>query len=170
MDPTFKRPPGYIDAGVVKQKSLPDEPRIEKSLDFSAFKCFCELWIGANIGEIARKWGATEIERSMFDVFDDGNYSLYTTIKAPGFEAYVGEHKDEMIYINNFTIERPGACIGGITIGADWCNKDWVRKLLGQPDDEDGDYWSWDSEFQSVSIMFENGLVKSFISQHRWAG
>ena len=165
MDPSFKRPPGYIDADAVKQKRLDEE----KSLDFSAFKRFCELFIGANVAEIARKWGATEVERRMVDIFDQGDYVILTSIKAPGMEASIEDHTGPLTYVNNFELSRKGAGIGGIYIGVDWCNKEWVRKLLGKPDDEDENYWRWNSEFQSVYIRFENGLVKSFRSEHRWA-
>jgi len=165
MDPTFKRLPGYIDADMVDQNRSP----VDEYFNFSAHKSFCELYIGANIGEIVRKWGATEIERKMVDVFDQGDYELLTSINTPGMSAYITELPGTLVYVMNFTTDRQGAGVGGIYVGIDWCDKDWVRKLLGEPHEIYDNSWLWTSEFQSVWIHFENGLVKSIDLEHRWA-
>ena len=165
MDPTFKRLPGYIDAGMVNQNRSPDDEYFK----FYAHKSFCELYIGANIGEIVRKWGAAEIERKMVDVFDQGDYELLTQINAPGMSAYITELPGTLVYVMNFETSRQGAGVGGIYIGVDWCGKDWVRKLLGEPHEVFESSWLWTSEFQSVWIHFENELVKSISLEHRWA-
>jgi hypothetical protein len=81
--------------------------------------------------------------------------------------------------MDGFSIQRKSAGIGGIFIGVDWCNKEFVKKYLGEPrnvydDDENGGVnglrWNWGDEFNDLDIVFDtNGLVRSIRFDRRRA-
>lgn len=171
MDPFFKRLPGFVEASAVDKEYYHEGQK----LDFNAFSAFCQRYVGANIGEIVRKWGHFKVERKVVDNFGDGNYVIFSSLTAPDMQISFYEWLPEadgspqqllsIALLNGFDIARKGAGIGGIYIGVDWCGKEWVKKLLGAPDATDrdarGEYWGWHSEFNDVKVHFEGGVVSS---------
>jgi hypothetical protein len=170
MDPTFRRLPGFVKANSVKREGGESG---EDRLNILAFNEFYKLYIGANIGEIVRKWGDFKINRSTLLLHDNQCYAIISSLEAKEIKISFLETFPDVkgpidltVYVQYCYIERKGAGIGGIYIGVDRCNKDWVKKLLGQPDaiknEKDGESWSWDFEFHGVRVDFgKNGLVSA---------
>jgi hypothetical protein len=181
MDPSFRLPTGWVIADAVRTEALDPDP----GLDFTAFNAFCKRYLGANIGEIVRKWGDFTVERRAIDVLGEGDYNIFSSLHSSDiqlrfYEQTPGLHAEEGVtpynaisFLQSFFFDRKGSGIGGIYIGVDWCGKDWVTKLLGEPDVKDADavseYWAWYSEFHDVRVRFEDELVFSVSMDTRFA-
>jgi hypothetical protein len=70
------------------------------------------LNLGANIEEILRRWGPGKVEGG--------------TITAKGFEAGYYNYRNF-----NVTLTRPGAGLGGIFVGTDWCDRAYIQRTFG---------------------------------------
>ena len=170
MDPTFRRLPGFVKANSVKREGGESG---EDRLNISAYREFYKFSIGANIGEIVRKWGTFKINRSTLLLHDNQCYAIISSLEAKDIKISFLETFPDVkgpidltVYVQYCYIERKGAGIGGIYIGVDWCSKDCVKKLLGQPDaiknEKDVESWIWDFEFHGVRVDFgKNGLVSA---------
>lgn len=182
MDPAFKRLPGWVSVDDLRMEDLRTDA--EPGPDITAFNAFCARDVGANIGEIAAKWGDFKVKRSAF-LFADTEYVVFSTMEAPDMQVSFYEYLPDpdggystpplaIPYFRSLFTRRKGASVGGICIGVDWCNREWVGNLLGEPDtmDEDalGEFWVWYSEFSDVRIRFDDaGLVGSLSLETREA-
>jgi hypothetical protein len=180
MDPSFRKPAGFVKVGAISAKHY-DISEWDNNFNWSGFDATCRLSAGANLPEIVRNWGESEIERSSFEIMDD-LYTIYTSVKQPDFQATFYEYPPKpgdppdvsltMPYLQTLSVKRSGARIGGIHIGRD--DEGSVRKLLGEPhskDKQDGeDVWNWHSEFNDLWVTFgRNGRVSSVSLQWRRA-
>ena len=175
MDPTFRQPVGYVYWEAIKKER--DEP--EGRLDFNAFNALCQRYVGANIGEIVRKWGDFKVERRAESYLD--MYHIFSSASTPDMQLKFFEHLPQpygqtpllaIAYLQELYFSRKGEGMGGIYIGVDWCGKDWVKNLLGEPDvmdegDAVSEYWAWRSEFADVVVRFEDGMVLSVMLETR---
>ncbi|MDR3280075.1 MAG: hypothetical protein LBT23_06155 [Synergistaceae bacterium] len=77
--------------------------------------------------------------------------------------------REEEILWKEVRYSRPGFGLGGIFCGVSWCDRDYVRSLLSEPDDathsEDGEeLWRYQTEWGNVNITFDGkGQVKEVL-------
>jgi hypothetical protein len=83
------------------------------------------LNLGANIPEILRRWGPGTIAERRVNESWRGNVA-HTAISADGFELKYEDYRNF-----EFTLTRPGSGLGGIFVGVDWCNKEYIEKTFG---------------------------------------
>jgi len=147
-------------------------------LDFIDFE-LARLFIGGDVNGIVRKWGDFEVERFASEWIND-IYFIFTRMKAPGirvtfYDDFDYDRPSSGYYLQEFSIERKGAGIGGIYIGADWCGKEHVEKQFGKPHrieelEAGGVSWNWEDELNDFGVNFgADGLVRSIHIQRRAA-
>jgi hypothetical protein len=107
------------------------------------------LNLGANVEEILRRWGPCKVEGG--------------AITAKGFEAHYYNYRNF-----NVTLTRPGTGLGGIFVGADWCDKAYILRTFGaflSVEGDENDLWSMtggtDGWVYWYSVAFDDkGCVK----------
>lgn len=101
---------------------------------------------------------------------DDGAeavmYFITQNFEGANFTFNVFHGEDGSTYPMGGTIWGKGKGLGGIFIGVDWCGKEYVRHLLGEPSEininEEGDEeWDYSVESHDLWVTFDgHGLVK----------
>ncbi|MDR0498738.1 MAG: hypothetical protein LBH03_03250 [Holophagales bacterium] len=131
--------------------------------DFSLGQ-FMSLCLGANVPEIMEKWGpgkvVTRDNSALIYESDWHTVDNTTKMQFDGLEVSFTDHRNF-----SFKLTRRGAGMGGIFIGEDWCNKDYLKSVFSPSSEEtEGQQWylnrGRDGWLYSYSIVFgTNGLV-----------
>jgi hypothetical protein len=82
------------------------------------------LNLGANMEETRRRWGPGKVE--VGTITNKGFDAGYYYIAAEGFEAGYRNYRNF-----NVRLTRPGAGLGGIFVGVDWCDKAYIQSAFG---------------------------------------
>lgn len=131
------------------------------------------LNLGANIGEIMRRWGPGKIlERFTEEEWDEESLGR-NSLAELAFEGLTVSYNNYRNY--SFTLTRSRAGMGGIFVGVDWCDKAYIEHVFGKIQskdvftDEDGaEVWrlseglgsGWEFE---IALTFDaKGLVSKF--------
>jgi hypothetical protein len=155
--PNFNPLFGWIAADSVEKIGTNHDP-----IDFYDFIMLYRIFIGTDIGDIVRKWGDFEVERYA-EEWIYGEFFTFAHLEAQDMAIEFFQYPSSSGYtLQEFTTERKGAGFGGIYIGVDWCDKNWVKALLGEPHEIDDNIWHWSDEYNYLLVGFdENGLVSS---------
>jgi len=111
--------------------------------------------LGSDVQEIGQRWGS-------YKELEDGSLSF------DGLKVWYYDTRDF-----RFTLTRKGAGMGGIFVGVDWCNKDYIEKTFGklmsiEKSENDGvEQWSFqnipDGWLFRIHLTFDKkGLVNEF--------
>lgn len=96
------------------------------------------LNLGANVAEILRRWGPEtvverRVEKNVYTFNGGTEYeekmlavSVQTRISAEGFTLTYTDYNNF-----DFILIRPGAGLGGIFVGEDWCDKEYIQRVFG---------------------------------------
>jgi hypothetical protein len=163
-------PSGWVEAGRIEVADRDD------SDDAGYVRFLMNLHLGANIADIMQRLGTGEVirEASGGEYGGEGNEREYydvdvtTVITGDGYEVKYKSSWDMEV-----TITRPGAGLGGIFVGDDRCNKEYIEKTFGQMDinkrtSADGlENWSlnksWDGSGFYIYLDFDGkGRVSKF--------
>ncbi len=151
--------PGWVEAPRLQVKTHPDARE-------SAY--LVALTLGANVPEIMRNWGPGRIAGRTAEKLW---YGVSSTTEL-GFDGLFVTYRNQNDFA--FTLTRKGAGLGGIVIGEDWCNKDYIQKNFGKlftikksTNDDATEKWTfggspegWGFEFH---LTFDaKGLVEEF--------
>ena len=113
---------GHFDTGWVEAARV----RVENHPDGREAAYLVALNLGANVPEIMRRWGPGRIAGRAAEKLWYG-FSSTTEL---AFEGLRVSYRSQ----NDFSLKlwRKGAGLGGIFIGEDWCDKDYIQKNFGK--------------------------------------
>jgi hypothetical protein len=126
-----------------------------------------------NLGEgdeAVKKWGPKALNRKETSAEDEGMRKIHSLQEFDGVRIekneYIGSGEWEGQYAadGNFTFSRTGAGIGGLFIGAPWCDSSYVEKIIGDPNKKErdesggttllyGDEWSLIFTFDASGVL-----------------
>lgn len=154
---------GQLSSGWVESKHM--SPQVYPYGNEAAY--LAGLTLGANVPEIMRRWGPARVKRTVEERWD--GFHANTELTFEGLEVVYTDYRNFA-----FHLTRRGAGIGGIFIGADWCDKDYIEKIFGgqftiekQKRDGGTEGWSFiggpDGWNFSFALIFDaKGLVREF--------
>jgi hypothetical protein len=118
-------PSGWVESGRLRVF----EPDDGQSWHFDVGELVA-LNLGANVREIMRRWGpGTVVERFTGTDWEEDRVGS-NTVAVLAFEGFRVEYNN---YSNfSFTLTRPGAGLGGIFVGVDWCDKEYIDRVFGK--------------------------------------
>lgn len=170
VDLDGKCPSGWVESKYIE---------LEDGADVMRVGDLVTLNLGANVPQIMERWGPGTIVDKETIVMDEDEESEGEEEERETIERTVMSFNGlELTYQDafnfSFTLTREGSGMGGIFIGAPWCDQEYIEKTFGQTltiDKEKKDngleVWrlsfvpdGWD--FYFVLTFDQNGLVREF--------
>ena len=154
---------GQLPSGWVESKHM--SPQVYAYGSEAAY--LVALTLGANVPEIMRRWGPSRVKRTVEERWS--GFHANTELIFEGLEVIYTDYRNFA-----FRLTRRGAGIGGIFIGTDWCDKDYIEKTFGgqftiEKQTRDGGTEGWafsggpDGWNFSFNLIFDaNGQVQEF--------
>lgn len=106
----------------------PQEKDIKVEIDTTDGAPWLQAWqfalaLGANVDEILRRFGGTVTERTA----QPGKWRIDTVtgIQADGVSVTYTNYRNLRV-----SLSRAGAGLGGVFIGTDWCNQQWIERTF----------------------------------------
>ncbi len=155
---------GHFDTGWVETARV----QIENHSDGREAAYLVALNLGANVPEIMRRWGPGRIVGRAAEKLWYG-FSATTELDFEGLWVTYRSQNDF-----SFKLWRKGAGIGGVFIGEDWCNKDYIQKNFGKlftikksTNDDATENWFFGGSLGGWGVKFHltfdtKGLVEEF--------
>lgn len=106
----------------------PQEKDVKVEIDTTDGAPWVQAWqftlaLGANVDEILRRFGGTVTARTA----QPGKWRIdtVTEIQADGLKVTYTDYRNLRV-----SLSRAGAGLGGVFIGADWCNQQWIERTF----------------------------------------
>ena len=159
VDLAGKGPSGWVESSFLRTIDFGDHREVGYLVTLN---------LGTDVPDIMRRWGPGTVKEK--EIIENWRGSVeHTVMSFDGFDLSYEDHRNF-----NFTLTRKGAGLGGIFVGAAWCDREYIQKTFGpiltidkQKPDDGQETWSMSGgpdgwSFVIVLTFDQQGLVREF--------